>query len=126
MAESIAGRLALEQRMELAGYPPPTARQLEYLATIEAFQRLEGFAPTRRELGHLMGVASTKAVQDTLEALQRKRLVAWAAGKARSLVLTAWAQAWLERHPEAVQAARESMAWEANRKAAHAAGGETP
>lgn len=67
---------------------PPTARQLEVLRAIADLTEAHGYAPTVRELGRRIGVKSTNAVKDTLEALARRGLLRWEQGLARTLALT--------------------------------------
>jgi repressor LexA len=70
----------------------PTARQIEILTFIARFQRINGFVPTRREVGTRFGIASTNGVQDHMHALLRKGLVHKWTKKARTLLLTAEGQ----------------------------------
>lgn len=77
--------------MNRAGYPvqksplPLTERQRVILAHITAFRGEHGYAPTTRELGELLGIASSHGVLDHLWALRRKGYVEWVDGKARTL-----------------------------------------
>lgn len=70
---------------------PPTARQLEVLHAIRRYTEAVGYPPTRRELATAIGLKNpqTQAVADHLRALQRRGLVTWERGKARTLRLTA-------------------------------------
>lgn len=61
----------------------PTARQLEVLATIRAYIARHGMPPTLREVGDLIGVASTNSVTDHLKALVRHGLLRHDAGRSR-------------------------------------------
>jgi repressor LexA len=74
-----------------ASYPvqrssrPLTERQRAILAHITAFTAEHSYAPTMRELGDLLGIASSHGVLDHLWALRRKGYVEWVDGKARTL-----------------------------------------
>lgn len=67
---------------------PPTKRQREVMATIEGFTEKNGYPPTVRELGALLGIASANAVSDHLKLLKRKGLVDWKRGSGRTLRVT--------------------------------------
>lgn len=66
----------------------PTPRQLEVLKVIHHHQVQHGFPITMRELGNVLGIASTKGVFDHLAALAKKGLVTRETRRARSLVIT--------------------------------------
>ncbi len=51
---------------------PLTPRQTEVLFTIRSFIRDNGFPPTLRELGDILGIKSTNGVNDHLKYMERK------------------------------------------------------
>lgn len=63
----------------------PSTRQKQVLAALRIFIREHRYPPTRRELGAILGISSTNAVQDLLDALKRKGWVNWEPGTARTL-----------------------------------------
>ena len=50
----------------------PTARQMEALAYIRAYQSKHGVPPTVRRIGEALGIASTNAVLGHLKSLHKK------------------------------------------------------
>ncbi len=66
-----------------------TARQLAVLRVIEHHRRKKGYPPTVREIGEVLGIASTNGVADHLAALERKKLLTRGEVEARSCVPTA-------------------------------------
>lgn len=66
----------------------PTLTQLATLTWIAEFLRINGYAPTNREVCAAFGVKSTNATADMLEALERKGLIRRSPRKARALCLT--------------------------------------
>ena len=78
----------------------PTARQMLVLCAIDASVRTLGYPPTRREIGAVLGISSTNAVQDHLLALMRKGLVLMGGdGLSRATTLTAAGRAMLPPAP---------------------------
>lgn len=67
--------------------PKLTDRQIEVLDFIRTFKEREGFSPTFREIGAELGITSTNGVKDHLLALERKGVLTFSAGTARSIVL---------------------------------------
>lgn len=74
----------------------PTHKQLLVLAFVRAEVEAHGSAPTMREIGAHMGIASTNGVNDHLRALERKGWLARRPGRARALALTPAGAALLE------------------------------
>lgn len=72
-----------------------TSRQCDCLGRIAELTARRGFAPTNRELGVALGIASTNGVQDHLKALMRKGYLTREPTLARSLQLTEKARALL-------------------------------
>lgn len=67
----------------------PTTRQREVLAFVRHFTESRGFPPTMREIGVHFGMSSTNAVNDHLDALERRGLVVRYDYQARSVRVTA-------------------------------------
>jgi repressor LexA len=63
----------------------PTPRQTEVLAAIASLTKAKGYPPTLRELGEALGIRSTNGVNDHLDALERKGLIARDSNVARSV-----------------------------------------
>jgi len=63
-------------------------RQQEVLDFIEQFLREAGSPPTLREIGKAMGIRSTNAVNDHLNALERKGAIARHRSRSRGIALT--------------------------------------
>lgn len=78
---------------------PPTERQLDALRFIAAFTREHCYPPTRRELCEGIGIASTNAAAQHLDALERKALITRTPMVSRGLVLTAAGKAILKSAP---------------------------
>ena len=70
-----------------------TDRQREVLAAIEQYIRAYGYPPSFRELGALMGVTSTNAVEDVLAALERRGYIRRTPRIARGIVIVKGATA---------------------------------
>lgn len=66
----------------------PTHKQLLVLEFVRAEIAAHGSAPTFREIGEHMGIASTNGVNDHLRALERKGWLARRPGRARAMALT--------------------------------------
>jgi len=66
---------------------PLTTRQHEMLVAIQDSQEAHGYAPTIRELGARLGVASPNSVLRQLERLQRNGYITRLPGKARCLAV---------------------------------------
>lgn len=62
-----------------------TPRQAEVLDAIRAFKAKEDMMPTHRELGDLLGIASTNGIADHLRALARKGYVELRPLKSRAI-----------------------------------------
>ncbi|MEN1680990.1 MAG: transcriptional regulator [Planctomycetota bacterium] len=62
-----------------------TRRQSDILFAIRAFQVTHGYSPSRRELQHRMGLAYPSSVTCHLNALRKKGVLTWDAGRARTL-----------------------------------------
>jgi repressor LexA len=73
----------------IAPAPSPSARQLEVLRALGGLTVLLGVAPTVRELGAELGLASTNAVADHLRRMRARGWLDWHPGRARTLRLTA-------------------------------------
>lgn len=67
-----------------AGLMPPTDRQREVLAWVERFMQQEGMPPTRRDIGHGLGIR-VNAVQEHLTALERKGFISIKEGTSRGI-----------------------------------------
>lgn len=68
---------------------PLTERQLEVLATIQAFAAKHGYPPTLRELGKALRIRSTNGVRDHLVYLSKKGAIDFQPYKYRTIrVLT--------------------------------------
>ena len=69
---------------------PLTSRQAEILAFIEWYYVENGVAPTLREIGEALGIASTNGVNDHMIALMRKGALMRTAvtGRSRQMVPT--------------------------------------
>jgi repressor LexA len=65
---------------------PPTDRQRQVIATIAAYQRRRGFAPTISEIACRLGITPHAAVGH-LNGCERKGLLTRAPGIARGIVL---------------------------------------
>ena len=63
-------------------------RQQQILTAIAVFQRRNGFSPTLRELGALVGMRTPSAVRWQLDRLRAAGLVDWRDGASRTLRLT--------------------------------------
>jgi hypothetical protein len=63
----------------------PTPRQLRVLREIKRWTAKHGNAPSVRELGAELGIASTNGVVDTLRRLRAHGVITWNPGKARSI-----------------------------------------
>lgn len=74
--------------MTAAEQLPPTARQLEVLAEIDDLTRRHRWAPTVRELMERLGIGSTNAMRDHINALVRKGLLDRGTAQARALAIT--------------------------------------
>ncbi|MBL8924152.1 MAG: hypothetical protein JNJ54_35180 [Myxococcaceae bacterium] len=85
----------MNRRSEARSAPSPTPRQLEVLATIERLRAELGVAPTFRELGEELGIASNNGVADHLAALTKHGWLKRIAGSARSLSVTPAGLRWL-------------------------------
>ncbi len=72
-----------------------TSRQLAVLRVIEHHRRKKGYPPTVREIGEVLGIASTNGVADHLAALERKKLLTRGEVEARSCIPTAAGRALL-------------------------------
>ncbi|WP_163998651.1 hypothetical protein [Pyxidicoccus caerfyrddinensis] len=87
----------------------PTQRQQEVLAFIHAFKAEHEVAPSIRDMCERFGWASTNGAQDFLLRLQRRHLLTWLPGVARSWRLTesgkAVAEGYLRQHPELLEVA---------------------
>lgn len=66
----------------------PTARQREVFDTIVSYIRVLGYPPTLREIGLALGIRSTNGVDEHLNAIERKGLIARITGKSRGITLT--------------------------------------
>ena len=66
---------------------PLTARQLEVLAFLRSFVARHGYAPSLREIGTALSIASTNGVNDHIRALARKGYVERDRMRARSIRL---------------------------------------
>ncbi len=66
---------------------PLAPRQAAVYRWIAAFVDQHGYAPTLREIGAAMGIASTKGVSDHLVAMRRKGWLDWVPGKSRTILL---------------------------------------
>lgn len=62
-----------------------TRRQAQLLDVVRAYMAQHGRAPTWREIGDRMGIASTNGVHDHMKALRRKGYLEWDDRVARSL-----------------------------------------
>lgn len=69
--------------------PAPSPRQLEVLKRIDSYRDQRGFPPSIRELGELLGIASTNGTNDHLRALEKKGLIIRHQFHARAIVITA-------------------------------------
>jgi repressor LexA len=65
-----------------------TARQVEVLRAINGFVAANGFPPTIRELGALIGVSSLRGVTVHLESLERKGMLWRDMARARCMRIT--------------------------------------
>lgn len=63
----------------------PTRRQALVLAYVAAFTAERGYAPTLREIGDGLGIASVNAVSQHLFYLRKKGRLAWEDGKQRTM-----------------------------------------
>lgn len=72
----------------------PTPRQLEVLRAIHGEIVRNGWPPTIRELGRLLGIGSTNGVNDHLKALERRGWLV-RGGVARGLRITDGGAQWL-------------------------------
>ena len=63
----------------------PTLRQKEVLSVIETYIAKHGFAPTVREIGELIDCSSPNGVTCHLTALEKKGLITWKRGHARTI-----------------------------------------
>ena len=63
-------------------------RQQEVLTFIERFLGEEGSPPTLREIGKALGIRSTNAVNDHLNALERKGAITRHRSRSRGISLT--------------------------------------
>lgn len=68
----------------------PTLRQHKILSWIAAYVARMGYAPTVREIGDGLGIISPNGVMSHLRALERKKLLTWTRGSARTIKLS-WA-----------------------------------
>lgn len=66
----------------------PTLRQREVLRAIKEHQAARGFPISIRELGDVLGISSTNAVNDHLVRLEAKGLVNRENRRSRTLTLT--------------------------------------
>ncbi|WP_373047204.1 hypothetical protein [Vulgatibacter sp.] len=66
-----------------------TERQLEVLRVVDDLHRAEGLPPAVRQLGAVLGIASTNGVMDHLRALQKKGLLERRPKVSRGLFVTA-------------------------------------
>lgn len=66
----------------------PTFRQLELVRLIYNYTKRNGYAPSRREIARMMGVASLNAITDMLKAIYKKGLAVSVPNCARSLQVT--------------------------------------
>lgn len=69
------------------GREPLPERQRAVLDAIREHIRANGFAPTIRELGRAVGIASTNGVEDHLRRLERKGYIARRIGDARTITI---------------------------------------
>ena len=65
-----------------------TSEQVTTLATIAAFHRENGFAPTVRDVQEALGLAAPSSAFERLNTLRRYGLVDWRDGQVRTLHLT--------------------------------------
>jgi repressor LexA len=66
----------------------PSPRQLEVLRFVHAFRQQHDYAPTHREIGDGVGIASTNGVDDHLRRLEEKGLIRRARLKSRAITVT--------------------------------------
>lgn len=69
-----------------------TTRQSELLAFLTAYERQHGYAATIREIGLAMGITSPNGVMSILHPLQKKGVITWTPGRARTIRVIAPAQ----------------------------------
>ena len=73
---------------------PPTPRQLEVLRHVARFIADAGYAPTLKEIGAALDIASTNGVNDHLCALERKGLITRVDMISRGIVVTEYGREW--------------------------------
>ncbi len=85
----------------------PSPRQADVLRFVDNHGQLHGFAPTIREIGVGLGIASTNGVNCHLQALERKGLIERRNTTARSIQLTGSARKLLgsSTQPDAIRKA---------------------
>jgi repressor LexA len=67
---------------------PPTDRQREILAFIREWTQKQKYPPSWRDIGDHFGITSSNGVDDHLQALKKRGLVAWGPQCSRTLRLT--------------------------------------
>lgn len=86
----------------------PTPRQLEVLRFIARHIQIAGYPPTLKEIGKAFRISSTNGVNDHLQALERKGLIARTDMVSRGIVITddgkRWASSDEQRPPRSTSA----------------------
>ena len=72
--------------MEQGNRPPLTERQQQVLRTIEDYLEENGYPPSIREIGSIIGIKSTNGVSDHLKALEKKGYLTRSGFKSRTLM----------------------------------------
>ncbi|MGE6379954.1 hypothetical protein, partial [Peribacillus muralis] len=63
----------------------PTKRQKEVLEAITIYKTTNGYPPSFRELGGLVGLKSSSTISSMLDSLRKKGYVTWQEGRPRTL-----------------------------------------
>lgn len=79
---------------------PPTHRQRQIIAFIEGFIEENGFPPTVREIGKGVGLASSSTVHSHLVRLEKKEMITFLPGSARSIRLLQKTESFKQELPE--------------------------
>jgi repressor LexA len=81
-----------------------TARQRNVVRVIEDSVRRYGYAPTLREIGEAVGLASTSSVSYQLSVLEKKGCLSRGAGRPRTAVVLPYADPDTEQRPDSAPA----------------------
>ncbi|PJN91312.1 transcriptional regulator [Bacillus sp. mrc49] len=63
----------------------PTRRQKEVLEAIKLYKSQNGYPPSFRELGEVLGLKSPSTISGMLDSLRKKGYVTWQEGRPRTL-----------------------------------------